>query len=90
MFMIITVDDFEFKTVDEKKSLRIDTEDIDLGKSLSEYDLCVTGPGLSFLSDKICFPSLLPRIRVYARVSPNQKVYVSRLNKLIILSGIYT
>lgn len=42
---------------------------------VSQYDLCVTGDGLDKLS---CEPrllhALLPHIRVFARVSPKQKV----------------
>lgn len=42
---------------------------------VSQYDLCVTGDGLAKLS---CEPqilhALLPHIRVFARVSPKQKV----------------
>lgn len=42
---------------------------------VSQFDLCVTGDGLAKLS---CEPrllhALLPHIRVFARVSPKQKV----------------
>ena len=43
---------------------------------LDEYDLCLTGAGLSVVIDQPCFSALLPRIWVYARVSPIQKVFM--------------
>lgn len=40
-----------------------------------QYDLCVTGEGLARLTcDPRLLHTLLPHIRVFARVSPKQKV----------------
>lgn len=42
---------------------------------VSQFDLCVTGDGLARLSCEAgLFHALLPHIRVFARVSPKQKV----------------
>ncbi|XP_066563871.1 endoplasmic reticulum transmembrane helix translocase [Amia ocellicauda] len=44
---------------------------------VSQYDLCVTGEGLTWLSlDPQLLNGLLPHIRVFARVSPKQKELV--------------
>lgn len=40
-----------------------------------QFDLCITGEGLARLScDSRLLHTLLPHIRVFARVSPKQKV----------------
>lgn len=45
---------------------------------VQQFDLCVTGDGLSRLSgDPLLINTLLPHIRVFARVSPKQKVVSS-------------
>lgn len=42
---------------------------------VQQFDLCVTGDGLSRMSgDPLLLHALLPHIRVFARVSPKQKV----------------
>lgn len=42
---------------------------------VQKFDLCVTGDGLSRISvDPQLLKALLPHIRVFARVSPKQKV----------------
>lgn len=42
---------------------------------VQQFDLCVTGDGLSRMSgDPLLLNTLLPHIRVFARVSPKQKV----------------
>lgn len=42
---------------------------------VSSYDLCVTGEGLNRLTyDPRVLNALLPHVRVFARVSPKQKV----------------
>lgn len=42
---------------------------------VQQFDLCVTGDGLSRISsDPLLLNTLLPHIRVFARVSPKQKV----------------
>lgn len=44
---------------------------------VSQFDLCVTGDGLAWLScDLRLLHTLLPHIRVFARVSPKQKEFV--------------
>lgn len=44
-----------------------------LDKRLEEYDLCITGSALAHLEGTPAYHALLPRIWVYARVSPTQK-----------------
>lgn len=45
---------------------------------VQQFDLCVTGDGLSRMSgDPLLLNTLLPHIRVFARVSPKQKVALS-------------
>lgn len=45
---------------------------------VQQFDLCVTGDGLSRMSgDPLLINTLLPHIRVFARVSPKQKVVPS-------------
>lgn len=45
---------------------------------VQQFDLCVTGDGLSRISsDPLLLNTLLPHIRVFARVSPKQKVFHS-------------
>jgi cation-transporting ATPase 13A1 len=63
-----------WQSVDEKVQLDIELEKAAFDKRLSKYDLCVTGRGLAAIYGKPCFAKLLPRIWVYARVSPKQKV----------------
>lgn len=44
---------------------------------LKSYDLCVAGSALpAFLADTVLAP-LLPKVKVFARVSPDQKVTVT-------------
>jgi manganese-transporting P-type ATPase len=65
---------FAWRTVDEKKTVKnFDPESAELNEELKKYDLSVTGAGLMQLVDKPCFDQLLPRLWVYARVSPSQK-----------------
>ncbi len=47
-------------------------------KTLSDYDLCVTGPALTILAPTELYKTLLARIFVYARVSPDQKELIVR------------
>eukprot|EP01135_Chromosphaera_perkinsii_P002778 Nk52_evm146s226 gene=Nk52_evmTU146s226 len=52
-------------------------------KSLNKYDLCVTGKGLTYLAGRHDFLKFLPRIKVYARTSPDQKAFIiGSLNSL--------
>lgn len=70
-------------TIDESKILAITDEDLHLSKAdvkfaqlFSEYDFCITGHALQSLENTNLYEKvLLPRIFVYARVSPSQKEY---------------
>lgn len=54
---------------------------------VQEFDLCVTGDGLSRISsDPQLLNTLLPHIRVFARVSPKQKVVSSSHFCLIVIT----
>lgn len=62
-----------WRSIDEKVQFepRLDQKSFD--SRLDNYDLCCTGKGLMSIASSPAFPSLLPRIWVYARVSPGQK-----------------
>ncbi|KAJ8324295.1 putative cation-transporting ATPase 1 [Batrachochytrium dendrobatidis] len=68
-----TSGDLVWETVDEKVRIQIDTDCIDVDSRLKKYDLGCTGLGLDALINTPCFNALLPRMWVYARVSPSQK-----------------
>ncbi len=61
-----------WRSVDEKDDVKYDTQSKTLGP-LAKYDLCITGSALSIIYGTPCFSALLPRLWVYARVSPSQK-----------------
>lgn len=63
----------QWKTVDEKRSFPIDLKDDQVPDELKGFDLCVTGSALALLAPSRLYTALLPRIWVYARVSPSQK-----------------
>ena len=70
---------FEWKSVDGQVILPLDNPK-DIGKAkwrefIHSYDLCVTGEGLTFLqNDRLDLAhSILPHVRVFARVNPKQK-----------------
>eukprot|EP00842_Homolaphlyctis_polyrhiza_P005150 jgi/Hompol1/5636/HPOL_004583-RA len=65
--------EFSWQTADEKTKIKIDISKPDLDRRLTGFDLCCSGSALSVLVDSPCFSALLPRIWVYARVSPSQK-----------------
>jgi cation-transporting ATPase 13A1 len=68
---------FGWRTIDEKIRIKsFDFKDHVFNVDLKKYDLSVTGQGLMMLIDQPCFTKLLPRIWVYARVSPSQKELV--------------
>jgi cation-transporting ATPase 13A1 len=73
-------DGLKWKTVDEKKSFPIDLTVDSVPDKIKKYDLCVTGGGLAHLESSKFFTLLLPRLWVYARVSPSQKEMI--LSKL--------
>ena len=62
-----------WKTVDEKKSVAVDLHATTMPSNLKGYDLCVTGSALAVIMQTKLYETLLPRIWVYARVSPSQK-----------------
>jgi cation-transporting ATPase 13A1 len=66
-------DDFEWRVLDHNRSLPLQPPDFDT--FVSTFDFCVTGDGLSFLSQQHpqLFRRLLPHVRVWARVAPKQK-----------------
>ncbi|XP_065339306.1 endoplasmic reticulum transmembrane helix translocase [Cloeon dipterum] len=65
-----------WESIDQSKRLKVLPEKYtDL---TSKFDLCVTGEGLVFLQDnhRKLLQSLLPHIKVFARVAPKQKEFV--------------
>ncbi|KAJ3038828.1 hypothetical protein HDV00_000316 [Rhizophlyctis rosea] len=64
---------FAWRTIDEKVTFTTDLDSPAFDPRLDKFDLCCTGKGLSELVGKKCFAALLPRIWVWARVSPSQK-----------------
>ncbi|KAJ3124180.1 hypothetical protein HK098_001354 [Nowakowskiella sp. JEL0407] len=52
-----------------------------LDSRLEVFDLCITGKAFAILSQHPCYEGLLPRIWVYARVSPIQKEQILTLFK---------
>ncbi|KAJ3005012.1 UNVERIFIED_CONTAM: hypothetical protein HDU68_004810, partial [Siphonaria sp. JEL0065] len=54
-------------------NLDIDVEKKEKDPRLAKYELCATGRGLAAVFHKPCFAALLPRLWIYARVSPTQK-----------------
>ena len=67
-------DDFEWRSVDEKISFKADFNSGTFDSNLKGYDLCITGRGLDKVLNTPAWAGyLLPRIWVYARVSPGQK-----------------
>jgi cation-transporting ATPase 13A1 len=69
-------DGLKWKTVDEKVSFPLVLDAKKIPKELKEYDLCTTGAALSELEKSDLFKLILPRLWVYARVSPSQKEMV--------------
>ncbi|KAJ3085284.1 hypothetical protein HK102_000140 [Quaeritorhiza haematococci] len=69
-------DRLTWRTVDEKIEIETDVHSTKVDKRLLEYDLCITGNGLAILGDKPCFAAMLPKLWVYARVSPSQKEFI--------------
>ena len=56
---------------------------------IEQYDLCVTGEGLARLSaDTRLLNALLPHVRVFARVSPKQKVGAGGASGAVGFSGL--
>lgn len=68
-------DTFIWQSIDEKETLPLE---YDYKILIKNYDLCITGDGLSYLRDNYnTFLNLiLPYITVFARFAPKQKEYV--------------
>lgn len=65
--------DWHWESIDG--SVRVPVPPPSLSSFVQEFDLCVTGEGLARLSSNpLLLHTLLPHIRVFARVSPKQKV----------------
>ncbi|KAJ3398723.1 hypothetical protein HDU80_008630 [Chytriomyces hyalinus] len=62
-----------WQTVDEETTIAVDVSNPVKDPRLGDFHLCTTGRGLTAIYNKPCFAALLPRIWVYARVSPSQK-----------------
>ncbi|RKP02778.1 hypothetical protein CXG81DRAFT_24566 [Caulochytrium protostelioides] len=66
-------DHLQWISVDEQVCFTQDLRVAAMPEALKTYDLCITGKALDAMMDKPAFAALLPRIWVYARVSPSQK-----------------
>ncbi|KAJ3027019.1 UNVERIFIED_CONTAM: hypothetical protein HDU68_004637 [Siphonaria sp. JEL0065] len=66
-------DELSWQSVNEDVNLDIDVEKKEKDPRLAKYELCATGRGLAAIFHKPCFAALLPRLWIYARVSPTQK-----------------
>ncbi|KAJ3131259.1 hypothetical protein HK100_006575 [Physocladia obscura] len=62
-----------WQSVDEDVTLDIDVDNRPRDPRLANFELCITGRGLAEIFHTLCFAALLPRLWVYARVSPSQK-----------------
>ena len=67
-------DVLQWISVDESVVIDLDLNASFLDKRLFKYGLCVTGKALDLLEKSRIFDVLLPRIWIYARTSPSQKV----------------
>jgi len=66
-------------TIEITQAMESDTID----PRIFEHHLCVTGRALTELENSVVFERLLPRLWVYARVSPSQKeLIITSLNEL--------
>ena len=63
----------EWRTPDEETKFDISLNSSTFPAELRGYELAITGPALSLLISKPLFKALLPKLWVYARVSPSQK-----------------
>jgi manganese-transporting P-type ATPase len=66
-------EELEWRSVDEKIQFKIDVNVKNVPTEIKKYDLCCTGSALTLLAPSPLFVALLPRLWVYARVSPSQK-----------------
>uniref|UniRef100_A0A0P4W6M4 Cation-transporting P-type ATPase C-terminal domain-containing protein n=1 Tax=Scylla olivacea TaxID=85551 RepID=A0A0P4W6M4_SCYOL len=72
-----------WQDLDGSLSLSVSLSEVGLDVALKKYDLCVTGEGLSYLhtAHPSLLKSLLPAVRIFARVAPKQKELVITLYK---------
>ncbi|KAI9204679.1 uncharacterized protein BJ171DRAFT_505077, partial [Polychytrium aggregatum] len=66
-------DALTWRTIDESIEFSVDLQESSIAKRLTQYDLCITGRGLAVIQNTPMYAELLPRLWVYARVSPSQK-----------------
>ncbi|KAJ3071425.1 hypothetical protein HDU98_005354 [Podochytrium sp. JEL0797] len=66
-------DELTWQSVDESVNFDVNVEVVKKDPRLAPYELCATGRGLAAIFNKPCFDALLPRLWIYARVSPSQK-----------------
>ena len=79
---------FSWRSPDESIVIKdFNLKDTKVPQSMKSFALCCTGAALEVLIKEPCFDTLLPRVWIYARVSPSQKEAV--LNRLK-LAGFYT
>lgn len=70
--------DWQWESIDGSVRLLLSSQIVPT--LVSRYDLCVTGEGLNRLTnDPRLLNALLPHVRVFARVSPKQKVIFKSL-----------
>ncbi|KAI8803489.1 hypothetical protein BJ742DRAFT_761321 [Cladochytrium replicatum] len=70
---------FTWRSLDDETVINLTKDDLKkttLDKRVDSFDLCLTGKGLSVLADSQYLTVHLPRVWVYARVSPSQKEYI--------------
>ncbi|KAJ3338398.1 hypothetical protein HDU93_009563 [Gonapodya sp. JEL0774] len=65
--------DLTWDNLDETVSIPIDPKSSIVDQRLFDYDLCITGKAMARLSVGPQWNTLLPRIWVFARISPSQK-----------------
>ncbi|KAI8619686.1 hypothetical protein BC830DRAFT_1201927 [Chytriomyces sp. MP71] len=75
--------DLSWQSVDETVTIPVAVDKAGKDPRLAEYELCTIGRGLSAIFNKPCFVALLPRIWVYARVSPSQKKWPRSKQKFV-------
>lgn len=72
-WLLFGTGEWQWESIDA--SVRVPLPPPSVSDLISRYDLCVTGEGLSKLtSESRLLNALLPHVRVFARVSPKQKV----------------
>lgn len=72
-----------WEDLDETETIPWESGRTDFDPRLNSFNLCITGAALVRIEDATAFRALLPRIWVYARVSPAQKEFIiTSLNKM--------